>query len=363
MKFLNYNPMNLGNRLEMAFTDPLDVNVHSGGTGAVTPNVADQFIPEVWGQAILDVFQQKIMMKNVGTDLSPNVANHGDVIHLPHIGVPELSAFTHGSEIAADVTSGGSMTSQQTDLTISEYNVASVYVPDIVNVQSNYDLLSIYTKQLAYAAARGFDNYMHYLVANNIQGLLAGATGATGQDADNSIHVETTGSALSAANLSSLMAIILKETGTTEGWNLVLSPAMYASLAALADFVKGTNSPLGAGFESTGNAGNLLGMPVWIAQSPYMAGTGADVSADATKGIKAVADLETSGTDDNDIVYGYAIHESALYYAFSKEAKISASYRHAYLSTLVTVESVYGGVAINTDNAGDRRIVALVDYE
>ena len=346
----------------MAFTDPFDTNVHSGGTGAVTPNIADQFIPEVWGQAILDVFQQKIMMKNVGTDLSPNVANHGDVIHLPHIGVPELSAFTHGAEIAADITSAGSMTSQQTNLTISEYNVASVYVPDIVNVQSNYDLLSIYTKQLGYAAARGFDNYMHYLVANNIQGLLAGATGATGQDPNNSIHIETTGSALSAANLSSLMAIILKETGTTEGWNLVLSPAMYASLASLADFVKGTTSPLGAGFESTGNAGNLLGMPVWVAQSPYMV-SGADVSADATKGIKAVDDLETSGTDDNDIVYGYAIHESALYYAFSKEAKINASYRHAYLSTLVTVESVYGGVAINTDNDGDRRIIALVNYE
>ena len=49
----------------MAFTDPFDTNVHSGGTGAVTPNIADQFIPEVWGQAILDVFQQKIMMKNV----------------------------------------------------------------------------------------------------------------------------------------------------------------------------------------------------------------------------------------------------------------------------------------------------------
>ena len=183
-------------------------------------------------------------------------------------------------------------------------------------------------------------------------------------DADTSIHVQTTGSALSAANISSLMSIILGETGSTEGWNLVLSPAMYASLAALADFVKGTaGSPLGSGFESTGNAGNILGMPVWVAQSPYMAGDGGDVSADATKGIKAVADLETSGTDDNDIVYGYAIHESALYYAFSKEAKITASYRHAYLSTLVTVEGVYGGVALNTDNAGDRRIIALVDYE
>ena len=347
----------------MAFTDPLDVNVHSGGTGAVTANIADQFVPEVWGQAVLDTFHQKIMMTNVGTDISPNVAEHGDKIHLPHIGVPELSAFTHGSEIAADVTSGGSMTSEESALTISEYNVASVYVPDIVNVQSNYDMLSIYTHQLAYAAARGFDNYLHYLVANNLQGLLASGTGAVGADADTSIHVQTTGSALSAANLSSLMAIVLGETGDTNGWNLVLSPAMYASLASLADFVKGTASPLGAGFESTGNAGNLLGMPVWVAQSPYMAGDGGDVSADATKGIKAVDDLETSGSDDNDIVYGYAIHESAMYYAFSKEAKITASYRHAYLSTLVTVESVYGGVVKNTDAQGDRRIIALVDYE
>ena len=347
----------------MAFTDPLDVNVHSGGTGAVTPNVADQFIPEVWGQAVLDTFHQKIMMKNVGMDISPNVAEHGDKIHLPHIGVPELSAFTHGAEIAADITSGGSMTSEESALTISEYNVASVYVPDIVNVQSNYDLLSIYTDQLAYAAARGFDNYLHYLVANNIKGLLTSDTGAVGADADTSIHVQTTGSALSADNLSSLMAIVLGETGDTKGWNLVLSPAMYASLASLADFVKGTASPLGAGFESTGNAGNLLGMPVWVAQSPYMATDGGDVSAVAGKGIKALDDLETSGTDDNDIVYGYAIHESAMYYAFSKEAKITASYRHAYLSTLVTVESVYGGVVKNTDAQGDRRIIALVDYE
>ena len=347
----------------MAFTDPLDTNVHSGGSGAVAANIADQFIPEVWGQAILDTFQQKIMMKNVGMDLSPNVASFGDKINLPHIGVPELSAFTHGAEIAADVTSAGSMTSDSSALTIDKYNVASVYVPDIVEVQSNYDLLSIYTNQLAYAAARGFDNHLHYLVGANIQGLLASATGAVGADANTSIHVQTTGSALSAANLSSLMAIILGETGSTQGWNLVLSPAMYASLAALADFVKGTTSPLGAAFESTGNAGNLLGMPVWVAQSPYMATDGGDVAADATKGIAALSDLETSGTDDNDIVYGYAIHESAMYYAFSKEAKITASYRHAYLSTLVTVESVFGGVVKNTDTAGDRRIISLVDYE
>ena len=348
----------------MAFSDPFDTNVHSGGTGAVTPNIADQFIPEVWGEAILDVFQQKIMMKNVAIDISPDVANQGDKIHLPHIGVPALSAFTQGSEIATDTTSDASMTSDETTLTLDQYNVASAYIPDIVNVQSNYDLMSIYAKQLGYAVARGFDNFLHYQVANNLQGLLASATGAVGADADTSMHIQTTGSTLSQGNLTSLMAKILKETGTTEGWNLVLSPAMYASLNALTEFAQGTQgAALGADFGRTGNAGSILGMPVWVAQSPYMSTNGGDVSADAAKGILAVADLETSGTDDNDIVYGYAIHESALYYAFSKEAKVTASYRHAYLSTLVTVESVYGGAIRNADSDGERRIFALVDYE
>jgi hypothetical protein len=347
----------------MAFSDPFDVNVHSGGTGAVAQNIADQFIPEIWGQAVLEAFQQKIMMKNVGIDLSPEVANQGDKIHLPHIGVPALSAFTQGSEISADVT--GSATSDETALTVSEYNVGSAYIPDIVKVQSNYDLMEIYAKQLAYACARGFDNFLHYQVANNLQGLLSSATGAVGADANLSMHVQTSGSTLSQANLTSLMGLILGETGDTEGWNLVLSPDMYASLNSLTSYSEGTQATLGADFGRTGNAGAILGMPVWIAQSPYMgsASGGADVSADATKGIKALSDLDTSGTENQDIVYGYAIHETALYYAFSKEAKMQASYRHSYLSTLVTCESVYGGAVRNADADGERRIFALVDYE
>ena len=349
----------------MAFTDPFDVNVHSGGTGAVTPNIADQFIPEVWGQAILEAFQQKIMMKNVGIDLSPEIANQGDKIHLPHIGVPALSAFTQGGEIASDVTSDASMTSDETSLTVSEYNVGSAYIPDIVKVQSNYDLMEIYAKQLAYSCARGFDNFLHYQVANSIQGLLTDNDGAIGADPDKQLHVETTGDVLSQANLTSLMGLILGETGDTEGWNLVLSPDMYASLNSLTSYSQGTQATLGAEFGRTGNAGAILGMPVWIAQSPYMgsASGGNPVSADATKGIKALEDIDANDDTDDDIVYGYAIHESALYYAFSKEAKMQASYRHSYLSTLVTCESVYGGAVRNANTDGERRIFALVDYK
>ena len=349
----------------MALTDALDVNVHSGGTGSVTPNIADQFVPEVWGRAILDVFKQTIMMDNLGVDLSTDITEHGDVIHLPHVGVPGLQAVTHGEEIAVDITSGNSDTSAQTDLTVSEYNVSSVYVPDITKVQASYDLMSIYVKQLAYANARGFDNFMHYQVANNFKGLFRSATGAVGADANTSMHVVTTGSTLGQANLTSLMALILGETGGTDGWHLVLSPDMYSSLNALTSYSQGTQAPLGANFGKTGNAGTLLGMPVWVAQSPYMgsAGGGTDVGAVETKGIKSVQALDSDGSGHEDIVYGYAIHESALYFAFSKQAKMTASYRHSYLSTLVTCESAYGGAFRNTDADGNRRCFALIDYK
>ena len=347
----------------MALTDPSTANILSGGTGAHARTMADQFVPEVWGQAILGFFQQTIMMNNVVTNLSSDITGSGDVIHLPHIGVPELDAFTQGSEVA--VTVSGSETAEQTDLTVDQYNVASVYVPDIVKAQSSYELMSIYAKQLSYACARGFDNFLHYQVANNFNGLFRSGTGAVGGDSTNQMHIVTTGSVLSQANVTSLYALILGETGSTDGWHLVLSPDMYSSLNTLTSYSQGTQAALGADFSRTGNAGSLLGMPVWVAQSPYMgsASSGADVAASEGKGILAVEGFDSSSAQEDDLVYGYAIHESAMYYAFSKQAKITASYRHAYLSTLVTCESAYGGAFRNTNASGNRRCFALIDYE
>jgi hypothetical protein len=94
-----------------------------------------------------------------------------------------------------------------------------------------------------------------------------------------------------------------------------------------------------------------------------MDAAGADVALDASKGILAVTGFDSTDATQDDIVYGYAIHESALYYAFAKKAKITASYRHSYLSTLVTCESAYGGALRNTDADGNRRCFALIDYE
>ena len=135
----------------MALTDPFDAaaTLSGGAAGAITPNIADQFVPEVWGMAIEDLFKNITLFDKLGIDLSSNVASFGDTIHLPHIGVPGVQAHTQGAAIDPDVSSSNSDTSSQSDISISEYNVSSVYLPSITEAQANYDLMSIYTKQLA----------------------------------------------------------------------------------------------------------------------------------------------------------------------------------------------------------------------
>ena len=52
----------------MALTDPLGSNILIGGVGgsstlgANADTIGDQFVPEVWGQAVLDSFNKNTVM-------------------------------------------------------------------------------------------------------------------------------------------------------------------------------------------------------------------------------------------------------------------------------------------------------------
>tara|TARA_R100000773_G_C4210176_1_gene109963 strand:+ start:342 stop:1460 length:1119 start_codon:yes stop_codon:yes gene_type:complete len=346
----------------VSIEDPLDINTLAGGASAADANsVGQEFVPEVWGQAILDKFQQKTMMLGLANDLSSEAVG-ADKVHLPHIGVTPLSSVSAGTAIDSDVTSnsagGGSdrMITTETILEISEHKVTSLFIPDALKAQSSYNLFNMYSDQLAYAIARGVDNYLMYKVVDNLTTAHGSTSGAT-QDTVDMLEV---GDALASSNIDDIFKAVILETGSAEGWTMVLSPTLYASLAALdsgAGFVRGSSAPLGAGFAQTGVAGNILGMNVIVSQSPYL--DVASVSADADKGITAWTGFDTDGTDNDDILRGFCIHESALYYAASQAPRVQQSYQHRYLSDLVTVDAIYGCAVRNSAVAGDRRIIGL----
>lgn len=73
-------------------------------------------------------------------------------------------------------------------------------------------------------------------------------------------------------------------------------------------------------------------------------------------------DTGNSGADtaDNDLLRGFAIHNSALYWGIQKSS-IKSSYQHTYMSDLISLDAIYGATARTADSAGNRRIIALTD--
>tara|TARA_R110002020_G_scaffold35741_1_gene107784 strand:+ start:212 stop:1333 length:1122 start_codon:yes stop_codon:yes gene_type:complete len=354
-----------GNNLMASISDPLDVNMLQGGaSAAAADSVGQEFVPEIWGSAILDKFRQKTMMLQLANDLSSEAAGGADVIHLPHIGVTPLSSVVQGTPIASDVATEGSMVATETQLSIDQHKVTSLWIPDALKAQSSYNMFNMYSDQLAYAISRGVDNYLMYKVASNLSTVYGTTTGAAFAATDGTINCEE---ALTASMLGSLMEKCTIETGSMEGWSLVLDTKLYGSLANLdsgAGFVRGSASPAGATFATTGVVGNILGMPVILSNSPYLGVE--DVAVDADKGITAWEGFDTSGTagDDStndDALRGFAVHESALYYASAQGPRVQQSYQHTELSDLITVDSIYGCAVRNANTTGDRRIIALID--
>ena len=349
----------------MALTDPLGSNILIGGVDgnatlrahATNDAIGDQFVPEIWGQAVLDSFNKNTVLSKLGTDLSALAAGGGDKINLPHVGTPIVQAVTQAAEvISLDVS--GSDTATSTSLSIDQHHVAPVWIPDAVKAQSAYDLFSLYAGQMGYAIARAVDNYVAYSIVTNLTTALGSGDGISSTTAAVSVD-----EGLTDGNLASLLGLIVGETGDTNGWTLVLSPVTYGALAGIGEaFAQGTQAPLGADFAKTGQVGTLMGMPVVMSNNAYL--DVASVAANTETGAQAWTGFDTGSgggdTADDDHLMGFAIHESALYTAIQSEG-VKRSYQHTYMQDLVSYDALYGCVVRNADSAGDRRIIALYD--
>ena len=339
----------------MALTNPMDVNVISGGstTSGITGTVADNFIPEIWSSVLLDTFDKTSVMLKVCRDHSASLAGGGDVIHLPYLGNVTVSdAPNHGSALTFD---GAGDTGAKLDITVNQHEVAHVLVPDIVKVQASYDLLSMYANRIGTALGEAVDNY---IVGTGILG--SGAFSST-SGVPAAVGVDVNGTMVD--KIDDMVAKCVAESGSTQGWSLILGPTLYSTLANLgsgAGFAYGTiGAPAGSNFATTGQIGQLMGMPVYVSNSPYLDNT--TVSAVAGKNIAVWNGFDSDdGTADTEF-RGLLIHEDALHTAFKKKGSINATYEHLYLSHLMTSDAVYGVKARSADATGERRAFALVN--
>tara|TARA_S200002703_G_scaffold5712_1_gene6485 strand:- start:3994 stop:4881 length:888 start_codon:yes stop_codon:yes gene_type:complete len=222
--------------------------------------VTQDFIPELWSDIIYKYFEERLVFKNLIEDYSSLVQGQGKIIHVPEIAKMTAASLTDGAQVSYVAPA-----ETNTQLTVDQHYYAAKLFTDVLQVQSNYDLINSYSKAMAYALAKQVD-------ASIAAELITVNQGAT----------LTTDDQITAAEFEAALANMGEnDIDYTSGEvYFVVNPTLYADMlnpagtfganfmrADIAGF-NADNSPL-----LSGQVGVLMGMPVFMSNSLASAGT------------------------------------------------------------------------------------------
>ena len=264
--------------------------------------VTQDFIPELWGDIIYKYFEERLVFKNLIEDYSSLVQGQGKIIHIPEIAKMTAASLTDGAQVSYVAPA-----ETNTQLTVDQHYYAAKLFTDVLQVQSNYDLINSYSKAMAYALAKQVD-------ASIAAELITVNQGAT----------LTTDDQITAAEFEAALANLGENDIDYTGGDVffVVNPTLYADMlnpagtfganfmrADIAGF-NADNSPL-----LSGQVGVLMGMPVFMSNS-----------------------LSTGGTN----VSGVIFHRSACAIAVQQSIDIKEQYDIDVLGSKVVAHTLWG---------------------
>jgi len=280
--------------------------ITGGMLGAAhTVSSADDFVPELWSEGIYRYFERGTVFKNLIEDYSSLVKGSGDIVNIPQID------FDASSDKAADtlVTYDATATTV-TQLAINKHKYNAMLFEDILQIQSNADLVAKYTQMFGEALARALDA--------DIWGELDGINEGTELAADDAMPDAEFQAAL--ANLGENDVPYMDG-----GCALVVNPTLMADILDPAAGVSrnfwradagGDGSVLNQG-GSKGFMGRLFGINVYMSNTISTAGTSSTTS-------------------------GAIFHKSAAVCAVQQGVRVQAEYSIDALGTKVVADTIYG---------------------
>ena len=276
------------------------------------------FIPELWAEPIYKFFTRQNKLRGSVDDYSSMVKGQGDTVHIPKIALKAAVA----KENSTAITFGTAATAGKVDLLIDKHYVVPELFEDIALIQSNFELISKYTRMMGESIARQVDENMW----DELDGF------QTRQDlsANNTFaanDLETTLANLYAADLEPNMCSMAVN-------RLILADIMHPSSGVASYFVR-ADAVAGSGQElKTGAVGLVYGMDVFYSNAISIA-------------------------TDNDKSVGAVYVPSACVFAAQQDVRVQADYSIDYLGTKVTADIIYGMKLL--DESGDLRGVQLVN--
>tara|TARA_Y100001938_G_C8061504_1_gene417570 strand:+ start:372 stop:1238 length:867 start_codon:yes stop_codon:yes gene_type:complete len=275
------------------------------------------FIPELWAEPIYKFYKETNKLSGSVDDYSSLVRNAGDTVHIPKIALKAPVAKVKSTIVDFSTAA----TVGKVDLTIDKHYVVPELFEDFALVQSNFELISKYTKMMGESIARQ--------VESDMWGELDGFQTRVDVSANNSFGVATLESVL-----GNLYAIDIDPNNCSMAVsNLLLADIMNPSGGIGQYFIRQDASGEGQGLR-TGAVGLIYGMNVFHS-----------------------AAIPTATT--NDLAVGAVYPADACAFAAQQSVRVQAEYDLAYLGTKVAADIIYGMKLI--DESGDLRGLNLVN--
>lgn len=280
------------------------------GTSHITTTTADAFRPEVWSMEVLRSTEDALVMAPLVKRFDDLVTKAGDVINIPNI-----SNLTASAKSASTQVSLSAPTEANTQININQHQHVAFLLEDIVEVQSNYNLMAEYTNKAGFALAEKIDTDLLAEYSN----FTNSDVGAYGDDITNAVV------------LAAQEAIALANAPVSERY-MIIYPTQMTALLKIENFIKADwvgnyDQPtmIKTGVKSRWIWGNVYGIDVYYTkQVPQDSGT---------------------PTQTHNIMF----QKEAIALALQQAPRTQTQYKLEYTGNLVVVDAIYGIKTIRTD--------------
>ena len=275
-------------------------------TGILTETTLAEVIGEIWSPRVNDIFRAKLKAASFFLNLSDELAEGGDTVHLPNF--QELGTSARGTETTTIPLQAFDL--DETTLTVATEKVAAVAISrrEALQMLHRYGMQARLMDGLVYAESKDLDSAILGLYSGIASGYTVNDSNAAVEDAD----------ILSAINLLAQQDVPLEETAfffyPTIVWGDLMAISKYYDASSL-----GVNpGPVAKRPVNGSPVGSLYGIPVYsTTQVPI-----------------------TSTTH----VHNMLAHKEAFAYALQGGLETRFTWEHSYNANLVSVSSLYGVV-------------------
>lgn len=288
----------------------------------VTTSVAQYFIPEIWANVALEVLRNNIVLARL-TPVDSAITGSfsvGDTLHIPYPGTFTANDKAEGSPVTLQTPSGSS----EVTVALNKHKEVSFLVEDVVNAQTNQNIMSRYSEAAVVAIAE--------VIETDLWALYSGFTHSVG----------TTGTDLTAASIRAARKQLNVQKAPMANRALVVSPKDEISILGDSTLQSFFAFAQNAGVRE-GSMGRVYGFDLYMSQLvPVVAGTPPSTKNLALVGggngalVMAMRPFATIPEGIGVRVATVRDPESGLM------IRVIMAYNPSYLGTQITLDVLYG---------------------